>query len=203
MGPHLRIPSLFRTKLFFGPFQLYFTRMVSFFKCYQYYQIVTKLFLALRPLVPFRQVRNVQVFPVKPAPFCELFGGLGSTNKSAISLFSLLLSFSPRRSFISSVFAFTSISLENLAETVFSLLLFYQTTMDPRHSFLPRNDAADELARRRALLVPSAIYCGLYSLISRIHSCLFSEWKRREKTEQLIRFLMFFFFSYRFLKLQT
>ena len=28
----------------------------------------------------------LQVFPLKPAPFCTLFAGLGSTNKSAISL---------------------------------------------------------------------------------------------------------------------
>ena len=28
------------------------------------------------------------VFPLKPAPFCTLFAGLGSTNKSAISLLS-------------------------------------------------------------------------------------------------------------------
>ena len=28
----------------------------------------------------------VQVFPLKPAPFCTLFAGLGGTNKSAISL---------------------------------------------------------------------------------------------------------------------
>ena len=38
----------------------------------------------------FRQVHYVQVFPLKPAPFCTLFAGLGSTNKSAIYL--LLLS---------------------------------------------------------------------------------------------------------------
>ena len=48
----------------------------------------------------------------------------------------------------------------------------------PRHSFLPGNDAADELARRGALLAPSAIPCSLSPLISRIHSCLFSDWRR-------------------------
>ena len=46
------------------------------------------------------------------------------------------------------------------------------------HSFLLENDAADELARRGALLAPSAIPCSLSSLISRIHSCLFSDWRR-------------------------
>ena len=37
---------------------------------------------------------------------------------------------------------------------------------------------ADELARRRALLAPSAIPCSLSPHISRIHSCLFSDWRR-------------------------
>ena len=43
------------------------------------------------------------------------------------------------------------------------------------HSFLPGNDAADELARRGALLAPSAIPCSFSPLISRIHSSLFSD----------------------------
>ena len=46
----------------------------------------TALSVALRPLVPSRQAQYAQVFPLKPAPFCTLFAGLGSTNKSAISL---------------------------------------------------------------------------------------------------------------------
>ena len=48
----------------------------------------------------------------------------------------------------------------------------------PGHSFLPGNDAADELARRGALLAPSAIPCSLSPFISRIHSFLFSDWRR-------------------------
>ena len=50
--------------------------------------------------------------------------------------------------------------------------------MGPRSSFLPGNDAADELARRGALLAPSAIPCGLSPLISRIHSRIISDWRR-------------------------
>ena len=46
----------------------------------------------------------------------------------------------------------------------------------PGHSFLS-DDAADELARWGALLVPSAIPCSLSSLISHIHSCLFLDWR--------------------------
>ena len=48
----------------------------------------------------------------------------------------------------------------------------------PGHSFLPGNDAADELARRGALLAPSAIPCSLSPLTSRIHSRLISDWRR-------------------------
>ena len=47
----------------------------------------------------------------------------------------------------------------------------------PEHSFLPRNSATDELARRGALLVPSAVPCSLHPLTSRIHSCIFSDWR--------------------------
>ena len=46
----------------------------------------TALSVAPRPLFPFRQAQFVPVFPLKPAPFCTLFAGLGNTNKSAISL---------------------------------------------------------------------------------------------------------------------
>ena len=45
--------------------------------------------------------------------------------------------------------------------------------MGPRTLVSPGNDAADELGWRGALLAPSAIPCSL----SRIHSCLFSDWK--------------------------
>ena len=48
----------------------------------------------------------------------------------------------------------------------------------PGHSFVPGNDTADELARRGALLAPSAIPCSLSPFISRIHSRLISDWRR-------------------------
>ena len=46
----------------------------------------TALSVALRLLFPFQQAQYVQVSLLKPVPFCTLFAGLGSTNKSAISL---------------------------------------------------------------------------------------------------------------------
>ena len=48
----------------------------------------------------------------------------------------------------------------------------------PGHLFLPGNDAADELAKRGALLAPSAMPCSLSPLICRIHSRLISDWRR-------------------------
>ena len=39
-------------------------------------------------------------------------------------------------------------------------------------------NAADELARRRARLVPSTVPCNFSLLISRIHFSLFSDWRR-------------------------
>ena len=52
----------------------------------------TALSVALRPLFPFRQAQFVQVFPLKPAPFCTFFAGVGSTIKSAVfHLFSYYL----------------------------------------------------------------------------------------------------------------
>ena len=50
--------------------------------------------------------------------------------------------------------------------------------MGPRTLVSPGNDAADELTRRVALLVPFVIPHSLYPLICRIHSSFFSDWRR-------------------------
>ena len=62
--------------------------------------------VALRPLFSFQQAQYARVLPLRPAPFCMLFAGLGSTNNSATSLFllsdsySVLATLSPPPSFL-------------------------------------------------------------------------------------------------------
>ena len=141
----------------------------------------TALSVALRPLFPFWQAQYVQVFPLKPAPFCKLFAGLGSTNKSAIShLFSyyltLVLSSSPCPLLHFSFYL--KLCGRSGRNCLLSPPVLSGYKWVPGHSFLPGNDTADELARRGALLAPSAIPCSLSPLISRIHSRLFSDWRR-------------------------
>ena len=59
-------------------------------------------FVALRPPFPFRLVQFVQVFPLKPVPFCKLSAGFGNSNKPAILLLLLL---SDSRSILATLFS--------------------------------------------------------------------------------------------------
>ena len=140
----------------------------------------TALSVALRPFFPFQQAQYAQVFLLKSVPFCTLFVGLGNTNKSAIFLLfyiylTLVLSL-PLCPFLLLSF-YLKLSWRSGRNRLLSSCSI-RLQLVPGHSFLPGNDAADVLARRGALLAPSAIPCSLSSLISRIHSSIFSDWRR-------------------------
>ena len=92
------------------------------------------LSVALRPLFPFQRAQYAQVFPLKPAPFCTLFAGLGNTNKPAISLLfscylTLVLSSPP--SFL------LSQTQWQIWQELSSLSCSIRLQWVPGHSFLP------------------------------------------------------------------
>ena len=146
----------------------------------------TALSVALRPLFPFQQAHYAQVFRLKPAPFCMLSAGLGSTNKSATSL--LLLSDS--RSVLATLSSPPSFLLSQTLWQIWQELSSLSSCSIrlqwvPGNSFLPRNDPADELARRGVLLASSATPCSLSPLSSRIHFSLFLDWRQTVSSNSL------------------
>ena len=133
----------------------------------------TALSVALRQLFSFQQVQYVQVFPMKHAPSCTLFVGLGSTNKSAAFL---LLSDSRfvLATLTSSLRFLLPQCLWQIWQELSSLSsCSIRLQWVPGHLFFPENNAADELARRGAPFVPSAIPCCL-SPLSIVSTILFS-----------------------------
>ena len=134
----------------------------------------TALSVALRPLFPFRQAQYGQVILLKPVPFCKLFAGLGSNNKSGTSLLLLSDSCSVLTTLPLLCLSFyLNLSGRSGRNCLLSLSCSIKLQWVPGHLSLTGNDVANELAKWGALLVPSAIPCSLSPLICHMHSCLF------------------------------
>ena len=125
----------------------------------------TALSVALMPLFSFQQAQYVQVFPLKPAPFCTLFAGRGSTNKPATSLLfysylTLVLSSPPN-------FLLPE-TLRQIWQELSSLLLIYQSTMGLWTLILPRRTTRlmSWLDEQRYLHPPQSLVIFLLSLVS-------------------------------------
>ena len=129
----------------------------------------TALSVASRPPFSFQQARYAQVFPLKLAPSCTLFAGLGNANKSAISLLfssylTLALSLPPCSLFHLSFYL-------NLCPKLFSLFSSsIKLQWVPGHSFLPDDDAANILSHlnsstHRFLRFPPSNVCFYVMLV--------------------------------------
>ena len=118
--------------------------------------------MALRRLFLFRQAQSFLNFS---SEVCAILQALRWSGQSAISLFlsdSLVLAtLSSPLSFL--LPRFFSQIWQELSSFSSCAIRFRRV---PRHLFLPGSDAADELTKRGALLVPSAIPYSLSCLVS-------------------------------------
>ena len=138
------------------------------------------LSMALRPLFPFRQAQYLQVFLLKLAPFCTLFAGLGSTNKPAISLlfpyYLILVLFLPP-----CLSLHLSFYLKLCGRSGRNYLLSPPVLSDCNGS--PETRFSWEMTRLMSwpdgehYLRPPQPLVVFSPFISRIHFCLFSDWR--------------------------
>ena len=116
----------------------------------------------------------VQAFLLKLAPFCKLSADLGSTNKSATSLFFFSDSCFVLSTLFSLLFSFYFILFGTSGRNYqFSRLCFLSDCKGSLITYFFLSDIfIGELARRGALLQPSTVLCSPFPLTSPIHSSL-------------------------------
>ena len=135
----------------------------------------TALSVTPRPLLSFTSFS---------AEACAILHALcWSRQHQQVSHFSFLLLLSDSRSVLTTLSSPPSFLLSQTLRQIWQELsclssCFIRLQWVPGHSFLPGDDAANALARRSALLAPSAIPYSHSPLISRIHFFLFSDWRR-------------------------
>ena len=112
-------------------------------------------------------------FPLKPAPFCPLFAGLGSTNKSATSLLFSSLLLSDSRSVLATVSSPPSFLCHNLSGRYDRNCLFSPTVLSdyngsPDTRFYRRTTRLMNWSDRECFLRPlqSLVVSLLLSLVS-------------------------------------
>ena len=129
--------------------------------------------MTIRPLFPFRQAQYVLVFS---AEACAILHALcwSQQHQQTYHFSSLLLLSDSRHPILPPSFLLP----QSLWQELYSLSFTIRLQSVPGHSFLLGNDATNELATRRALLVHSTIPYSLSPLISRILACLFSDRRR-------------------------
>ena len=132
--------------------------------------------MALRPLFPFQLAQYVQVFSLKPAPFCTLFAGLGITNKPA----TFLLLLSDYRSVLATLSSPPSFLLPETLWQIWQIsppvLSDHNESPDTRFSRGTTRLTSWPGRERYSRLLQSLVVSLLLSLV--IYSCLFWDWRR-------------------------